>query len=122
MNPIYGVEPPRTSAIFALQQSSGGDRLGEKGADRFRWHVARDEGLADAARQDEGDAPAPDLLVLAHGGEQGLGGKRPSVWPGDRRRQAAGGEVTPQPVPIRRRTSAPPRPKLEGEDHADRHR
>src|SRR5229473_4680725 len=76
---IYGVRQPRASAIFAVQQSAGGDRIGEKPGDRLRRHVARDERLADAARQDEGDAAASHLLVLAHGGEQRLGGERHAV-------------------------------------------
>src|SRR4051812_23698800 len=69
IRPIYGVPRVGASAIFAVQQSAGGDLLGEKAADRLGRDLARDEGLADAARQDEADAAAAHLLVFPHRGE-----------------------------------------------------
>src|SRR5947199_1633143 len=48
----------------------GGQRPLEQRGDRVEGNAAGDEGLADAARQHEGDAAAGDLLVALHVGDQ----------------------------------------------------
>src|SRR5207248_6377616 len=48
-------------------------RCGEEIAQRLDWGVFHDEGLADVARQDQGNAAVADLLVLAHMVEEAVG-------------------------------------------------
>src|SRR5271169_4928432 len=76
---------------------------GEEIAQRLDWRVFHDEGLAEAARQDQGDAAVADLLVLAHISEQpgGRDARQPNL--GEPRRQAAVFEMAAHPQRVLRR-------------------
>src|SRR5262245_54312753 len=53
--------------------SATGDLAGKEFAHDRQRNIAGDEGLANGARQDQGELSPVDLLVLAHDAEQGCG-------------------------------------------------
>ena len=68
-------------------------RCAEEIAQRLEWCVFHDEGLAEAARQDQGNAAVADLFVLAYMAEQPVGRDSRQPYLGQSRRQAAACEV-----------------------------
>src|SRR6185312_4378227 len=69
------------------------DFFGEEGAHVGRIDIGFDEGLADAAHQNEGELPAFDLLVLRDQFHQPVGGRHSACYVAEFDRQADGGEM-----------------------------
>src|SRR5438067_5268466 len=65
-----------SGSILSLGVSGVADLAGEKIVHRWCGHVPRDEGFADAARQDQGQPALAHLLVLTHDLEEGCGIRR----------------------------------------------
>ena len=83
--------------------------------------LAADEGLADAARQDEGEPAAFGLLVAAHVVDQAGGVPVPPVVAADRaqpHRQADGAEMAAHALGIGGRAEAEAGRQVEGHRHA----
>src|SRR5262245_42172306 len=88
------LHPRQLIARSAAPVSAAGDLAGEEIAHDWCWNIGADKGLADGARQDQGQFARPHLLVLAHDAEQGFGFK--PLCPrnvGDRGGQAASAKV-----------------------------
>src|SRR6185295_9870687 len=107
----------RTSLRMSWSHS---ELLGEEGANLGGFDIARHEGLADTAHQDEGELTALDLLVLRneihHRIDAGPveAGHRPHMG-----RQADRRKVRDGAIGFRLRNEAAPRRKFEGERHAE---
>src|ERR1700680_3446140 len=81
-------------------------RCDEEIAQLLDRRVFHDEGVADAARQDQGDAAVADLLVLAHMADEAIGWDAREPERGHARWQAAILEVAAYPLRVFRRSEA----------------
>ena len=80
--------------VAGFRSQAAADLPGEEIEHRWRGHIPRDEGLADAAHQDQGQPARAHLLVLTHDLEEGCGiGRLAARDVRDASRQAEGGEV-----------------------------
>src|SRR5262249_56621126 len=87
----------QTTTASSANQSSGlmvlSEVLHKKVPDRAGLNIGRDEAFSDAARQDERQPPAPDLLVLGHQLHQAVDARHAAGHFGKARGQADRGKM-----------------------------